>query len=96
MSPTGCPMLQGGGGGTGGHPPRPLLQSHRGCCPTWALAVRSSRCCRVMAPRASLWSLSQGSWSPGPSWPGAVGAAKERAARERRPRPRGPCTPDTV
>lgn len=35
--------------------------------PTWALAVMSSRSWGVMGPSTSVWSLSQGSWSPGPS-----------------------------
>lgn len=44
--------------------------------PTWALAVMSSRSWRVMDPRASIWSLSQGSWSPGPSLRGG-GSGRE-------------------
>ena len=47
--------------------------------PTWALAVMSSRSWRVMEPRASIWSLSQGSWSPGPSERGGVGGSGRQA-----------------
>ena len=47
--------------------------------PTWALAVMSSRSWRVMEPRASIWSLSQGSWSPGPSGREGLGRSSREA-----------------
>ena len=58
----------------------PELGSPVGWPPTWALAVMSSRSWRVMDPRASIWSLSQGSWSPGPSLRGEVGVAEKESA----------------
>lgn len=48
--------------------------------PTCALAVRSSRSWGVMDPRVSTGSLSQGSWSPGPSLVGEAGVAKKERA----------------
>lgn len=49
--------------------------------PTWALAVISSRSWRVMELRASIWSLSQGSWSPGPSGRGVGGQWERQRSR---------------
>lgn len=69
-------------GGSRGSMPRILwicwnASMRRACC---ALAVRSSRSWGVMDPRVSTGSLSQGSWSPGPSLVGEAGVAKKERA----------------
>ena len=90
-NPTSFPGLCVAATWAGTRVPRPSCPSWPGLgatrttragCPTCALAVRSSRCWQVMGPRASLWSLSQGSWIPGPSCRGGVGAAKDKVLRE--------------